>query len=244
MDAYIINGTLDNKIFAKRYNSCFNLCTKLGFNCQRSEAVYIDTNNEYKQTCSKNKNFNIKFLKHKEGCKFAHYKVYKKIIASGKRSIIFEDDIILANISFDKLKKDIYQFLDDTKNIDVAYIGYQPGPGIYRFSRLNGLQAYVVTPKGASKLIKNIKLCGGQPIDNQIGKLCHKNVLSCKYAKNKEKYKSARGNSRGLIHQQNDGSHEGGENIKDSFNIWIIIIFIIIFMILLGGIIFVIIKNN
>lgn len=104
------------------------------------------------------------------GCAFSHKKVWEKIVNENiDAALILEDDIRMSK-HFNKLIKKYSRYLPGS--YDVLFFGYHPSsikyvnqitPGIFvRTQKIFGLFGYVVTKKGAEKLLKLF------PIEDQI----------------------------------------------------------------------------
>ena len=209
MRAFIINGDKDggNKSvrMKERWDRTKYICYDvLGFDCQRVPAYYVTSNmkEDIKSKCGKSFMNEDVTLRHVIGCKNAHRKVLEAVIRHGKRSIIFEDDIILTLNTNDILYK-IKDFIEETTNKDLAYLGHCWGDQC--------THAYIVSPEAAKKLLDSIDWCNKEPVDNLMADLCAIKELDCVYAKDYKKQKPEGSWSEGLILQE-------GEPIRNSDN--------------------------
>ena len=101
------------------------------------------------------------------GCALSHYYIYKYIVANKiNRCLILEDDIELKPDFISKcidINKQLH--LNNETDFDLLFLGYhdtsnkysQEYKGIFRkFNRIYGLFGYIVSYKGAQKLLSNV----------------------------------------------------------------------------------------
>jgi glycosyltransferase involved in cell wall biosynthesis/GR25 family glycosyltransferase involved in LPS biosynthesis len=181
---------------ADRWENFVKHANKIGLkNYERQKAVDGKTlvlNDELKSIFAVSKDFIGKrwteltheYFAGNLGCAVSHISMWKDALKSDKNSIILEDDVVLDDLFVEKFNK-IYQNIKDDPRWDILYLGFfddeygltQYGDefvheGVMRFSnnmRLYGGGAfgYVLTPKGADKLIKLVNQIGvQQPIDH------------------------------------------------------------------------------
>lgn len=104
-------------------------------------------------------------------CALSHYFLYKDCSQSKKPYLIFEDDVII-NDNFDTYLANIISNIR-TIDYDLMYLGYNEIPGFNKIGisdyiaqptgLITGMYAYIVTPKGAQKLLDTIF-----PLNKQI----------------------------------------------------------------------------
>ena len=117
------------------------------------------------------------------GCALSHYYIYKYIIANNiNKCLILEDDI---SMDADFINKCIYinKQLDAEKvDFDLLFLGYHDTSDKYsykhtstfnKFNRIYGLFGYIVSYKGAQKLLSNIFPLV-QQIDSEISNKSNK----------------------------------------------------------------------
>lgn len=179
---YYIN--LDEDISKKEYFEQEIKKSIVSHKCERYTAVigkYLDIRLIPDNIITKNAKNDILLKKQKIygvsltygslACALSHYFLYNDCRGSNSPYLIFEDDIILDQ-DFDNY---LYRVVLEAKNIDydILYLGYNEIPGFHKeymsdylskpTGLITGMYAYIVTPKGADKLLNSIF-----PLDKQI----------------------------------------------------------------------------
>ena len=201
MRAFIINGDKDGDNqsgrIKERWDRTKDICSDvLGLDCQRVPAYYVTSNmkEDIEEKCGRsfvNESVNLRYV---IGCKNAHRKALESVIQHGERSIIFEDDIILPLNTNDVVSK-IKDFIEENKDIDLAYLGHCWGDQC--------LHAYIVSPEAARKLLDSIDWCNDTPVDVLFAEQCKSN-LTCVYAENYTGEKPEGSWSGGIILQEGE----------------------------------------
>lgn len=122
------------------------------------------------------------------GCTLSHFAIWQLVVERGyKRILIFEDDARTVNPGphiFDSVN-DFYQQLGDKEEPDLLYLGkccdrckklkhvYE---NIYRSTSPLCTHAYIITNKGAKKLLSSGRF--GISGDMEMAKLCSKGILN------------------------------------------------------------------
>lgn len=104
-------------------------------------------------------------------CALSHYFIYQECRKSQKPFLVFEDDIIIDH-DFDLNLTNVLLQIQN-KDYDIVYLGYNEIPGFVKTKvddviskpkgLITGLYGYIVSPKGAQKLIDSIF-----PLNKQI----------------------------------------------------------------------------
>ena len=196
MQAVIIAGDADGRP-GMRYQHALRLCKALGFECNRSKAMYVAMK-EYRDVCGDYTDASrwnrtaseFKTDNYRRGCAFAHRVALEQIAVAenNTRRIIFEDDIVSPyetqqhgdpeyKENAARSRVDIMNFLETTKDagVDVAYIGH--------CFNGNCTHALAVTPEGARKVLQLVDWCQPnkgtnspegkiQPVDEILRKYC------------------------------------------------------------------------
>jgi len=181
LQALYINGTRDSNglsAHVDRENRILSdVCSPLGIECSRTQAVYVDETFSY----CKESDFNRKHRNdtHVKGLSQAHRIALEKVSSGkyGNKVIIFEDDVVLPVKDAEKVKTMVHDYVakmdDDT---DIAYLG--------NCHRKMCAHAYVATREGAEKILRQ-GLHGfcNSAMDAMLKEQCLGN-LKCTYPKN------------------------------------------------------------
>lgn len=124
------------------------------------------------------------------GCYLSHLKIYKKMIEQNDElAVIFEDDIKVNNTDYYNRLASILR--NYPYNYDMLILGIHGASGIINKSkyfelningRFHGMFSYIITKKGAMKILQNQDLINIQ-IDSFISLLCMKNKLKVGFLK-------------------------------------------------------------
>lgn len=119
----------------------------------------------------KQKTYGVSLTYGSLACALSHYFLYNDCQTSSAPYLIFEDDVILDQ-DFDNY---LYRIVLEASRIDydILYLGYNEIPGFHKeyisdylskpTGLITGMYAYVITPKGAEKLLRTIF-----PLNKQI----------------------------------------------------------------------------
>lgn len=110
------------------------------------------------------------------GCALSHMLILKQCSSAKKPFLIFEDDIIVQQGTYKSLVRTLTQCID----FDILYLGIHNIPSLNKTKIINhelyqpqglicGTFGMVITPKGASKILKNVFPLTVQ-IDSQISR--------------------------------------------------------------------------
>jgi len=186
-----------NKFFIQQINK-----TNYKNKCERFSAVSgknIDINTIDDSIITQNARDSIVSLKQRVfgisltygslGCALSHKKIWEECMMSSKPYLIFEDDII-PHSNFNFLFNQVTDQLSSI-DYDIFYIGYNEIPGFKKakidnvISKPSGLitgtYGYIVSPKGASKLLSIFPLT--KQIDSSISDNLHKFNVYCSTTK-------------------------------------------------------------
>lgn len=133
----------------------------------------------------KQKTYGITLTYGSVACAMSHYLIYQECKNQKKPFMIFEDDFVIGHDFDTKLN----QALNHTDtNFDILYLGYNNIPGFQKViidnvlskprGLITGLYGYVLTPKGAAKIIKYVFPLN-QQIDSSISNHIDKFELIC-----------------------------------------------------------------
>lgn len=189
MRALIINGLPDGRENLDRWTDAKTSCDRMGWTCDRSPAMFVNMD-EYRNTCGDHSKAK-KHDKYVRGCMFAHKRAFSEVANGTDRAVILEDDISIPSGAAER----VHTFIEDTSDVDVAYIGHCFGTQC--------MHAFTLTPEAAKKALDTINWCSKVPVDNQLSKMCESKKLNCSYAPNAEVECGTWG--QGLIHQKSGG---------------------------------------
>lgn len=114
----------------------------------------------------KQKNYGISLTYGSLACALSHHLIYQECQHSNKPFFVFEDDIII-NHDFDKDLLEVLNYIHENKyTYDIVYLGYNQIPGFQKKiindiiseprGLITGLYGYIVSNKGAKKLLDTI----------------------------------------------------------------------------------------
>ena len=190
MRALIINGKPDGGVNETRWSNAKATCVALGFECERSPAMYTSMD-EYRDACGIHDGAS-NTEKYVRGCMFAHRKAFAEVAAGDAQVVILEDDVTVPTGELASTTARIHQFLDASAGADVSYIGHCFGAQC--------THALALTPAGARKALEAVDWCGAKPVDNQLSALCANGRLKCSYAPT-DKARADGSWGDGLLHQ-------------------------------------------
>ena len=190
IDAFVIklSGIESSELLAQE---CKDSGLKFGITIKDFNGIYGDSNIEKYHTLYNIRPWKVKMKKHRigvKGCFLSHYSLWMHSVNTNNPVLILEHDaVILRDIPenilnsfeeflmldpFNKMKKDYKLFhqneskkgIEEYFNPDVS-----PKYGVMEQYTM-GLQAYIIKPIAASKLINHVKEHGYLPADIQCNK--------------------------------------------------------------------------
>jgi GR25 family glycosyltransferase involved in LPS biosynthesis len=183
----------DIEVSEQLADECIKTCKSHGLIVYPYNGVYGE-----KQIIEKHEEFGIKPWREKmkknrlgvKGCFLSHYSIWLHCIEINQPIIVFEHDAILLRPLPHNLEFDEFLLLDPfnkmTKDYSVKHsIEYDFSIEEYfnesskqkyglKHQYAMGLQAYIIKPKAAYKLVESVKEFGYYPADMQ----CHKGILN------------------------------------------------------------------
>ena len=172
---FVINGNPDGSANDIRLQAALNVCDRLGIDCERLPAQFIDEN---AQTRLKNCLSTQKVLpqsKHERGVWLAHLDAWRRVAETQKASFVFEDDVALP----DQADSTTIKQIEDT-----IHKGGLNKIGSY-------FEAYFIDPPTAEKLLQKYDDCSalGAPVDIAVldrtccwDGQCKNDTISCNKA--------------------------------------------------------------
>lgn len=190
IDAYVIRlkGILSSEELA---NECKISCANLGLDIKNFNGIYGEKQIEEYHNTYKIRPWKTKMKKHRlgvKGCFLSHYSLWLDTLAYNKPIIVFEQDAFMLRALPENILDQFDEFLmlDPYNKMSRNYKSQHEDTlkqGIEEYFNENvspkygvvdqyvmGLQAYIIKPKAAKKLIRNVKDNGYLPADIQCNK--------------------------------------------------------------------------
>ena len=172
---FIINGNPDGSANNYRLHAAFDVCNRLGIECERLPAQFVQNNAQGRlKNCASTQKVTAQ-SNHEKGVWLAHLDAWRKGAESNEGSCVFEDDVALPDQSDSITIKKIQDTIDR---------GGLNKIGSY-------FEAYFIDPQTAKKLLQEYDNCSalGAPVDIAVldrsccwNDQCESSKISCSQA--------------------------------------------------------------